>query len=331
MFATVIIRRGLIYESTSLVSTYLDKSKGKRLLWQKGLPAIDSSHVDDAGAETSEVTACYALSDAGGAGTLSAAEFGRQSSFPDWDFESVWDLSNGVRPVLRCDPEDVRPKTYEGVDFVPARRDAETRFDAVDPAKGGSMDNFKASETYADGRFTDVSPDDWFAENVRAAVNYGLLLGRGDGVFGVGEKLKVSEAMAIACRLHNVYYGGSGVFDQTKDSVWYQVYADYAACCGFAPKGLDPEQPITRGQFTVIVSAALPDEALAPINDVTALPDVASDDPACAAILRLYNADILTGVDDKGTFLPDALITREQIAAVVTRAADPGLRKTVMF
>jgi hypothetical protein len=64
---------------------------------------------------------------------------------------------------------------------------------------------------------------------------------------------------------------------------------------------------------------------------VTALPDVASDDPACAAILRLYNAGILTGVDDKGTFLPDALITREQIAAVVTRAADPGLRKTVML
>ena len=70
---------------------------------------------------------------------------------------------------------------------------------------------------------------------------------------------------------------------------------------------------------------------MAPINDVTALPDVASDDPACAAILRLYNAGILTGVDDKGTFPPDALITREQIAAVVTRAADPGLRKKVMF
>ena len=142
----------------------------------------------------------------------------------------------------------------------------------------------------------------------------------------MGEKLKVSEAMAIACRLHNVYYGGSGVFDQTKDSVWCQVYADYAACCGFAPKGLDPEQPITRGQFAVIVSAALSDEALAPINDVTALPDVTSDDPDDTAILRLYNAGILTGVDDKGTFLPDAPITREQIAAVVTRAADPILR-----
>ena len=160
-------------------------------------------------------------------------------------------------------------------------------------------------------------------------MNYGLLLGRGDGVYGVAEKLKVSEALAIVCRLHNIYYGGSGVLDQTKDAVWYQVYADYAERYDFFQKGLDLNAPITRGQFAAIISAALPDAALKPINAVTQIPDVAKDDPNYAAILRLYNAGILTGVDEQGTFLPDAPITREQIAAIATRVADPSLRKTV--
>ncbi len=54
-----------------------------------------------------------------------------------------------------------------------------------------------------------------------------------------------------------------------------------------------------------------------------------ADGPRLPAILRLYNAGILTGVDDEGTFVPDALISREQIAAVVTRAADVSLGETV--
>ena len=64
----------------------------------------------------------------------------------------------------------------------------------------------------------------------------------------------------------------------------------------------------------------------APGHTSVVIVDETEDDPDDTAILRLYNAGILTGVDDKGTFLPDAPITREQIAAVVTRAADPILR-----
>ena len=57
------------------------------------------------------------------------------------------------------------------------------------------------------------------------------------------------------------------------------------------------------------------------------LPDAAADDRRLPVILRLCNASILTGVDARDSFAPDALIPREQIAAMITRIADAALRK----
>ena len=215
------------------------------------------------------------------------------------------------------------------VDYDPApAAPKETRFDEVDVTKGGSLENFKQVGTYTPGMFADAGEDDWYMENLKAAVELGILEGLGDGTFGVGQPLKLSETLAIACRLHNLYYGGSGKFDQTKDADWYAVYADYAAKYGFAAKGqYDLTKPATRAQFAAILAAALPDAALAPINAVTVLPDMAPDDPRLPAVLKLYNAGILTGVDAAGSFAPDAVIPREQVAAMATRVADPALRK----
>ena len=97
---------------------------------------------------------------------------------------------------------------------------------------------------------------------------------------------------------------------------------------GIITKGqYDLTRAATRAQFAAIIAAALPDAALQPINAVTVLPDMAPDDPRLPAILRLYNAGILTGMDAEGSFLPDATIPREQVAAMATRVADPALRK----
>ena len=60
-----------------------------------------------------------------------------------------------------------------------------------------------------------------------------------------------------------------------------------------------------------------------PINQITALPDAAD-----AAVLSFYNAGILTGVDDWGTFAPDKTLTRAETAAMVARVARPELRES---
>ena len=222
--------------------------------------------------------------------------------------------------------EKTAPAPAPSYDYAPPAP-KETRFDEVDLSKG-SLDNFKRSRTYTDGLFSDVDPKGWYFENVAAAYEFALMEGMGDGTFGVGARLKLSEALALACRMHNIYYGGSGRFDQTKDANWYTVYEDYAVKYGIIRKGeYDLTGDATRAQFAAIISAALPDAALKPINDVKELPDMRADDPRLPAILRLYNAGILTGMDGQGSFRPDASIPREQIAAMATRVADPALRK----
>ncbi len=110
------------------------------------------------------------------------------------------------------------------------------------------------------------------------------------------------------------------------------VYEDYAVRYGIIVRGqYDLTENATRAQFAEIISAALPEEALKAINDVKTLPDMDAGDPRLPAVLQLYNAGILTGTDDKGTFRPDALILREQAAAMMTRVSDPELRQTFVL
>ena len=190
----------------------------------------------------------------------------------------------------------------------------------------GSLSNFGAINTYRPGQFSDVVSGAWYEENVKVSYEYGLVLGYGDGMFGVGADISIAQVVAIADRLHNRYYGGSGVFVQGEP--WYQIYMDYAVKYGIISSGqYDPLATATRVQFATILSAALPDAALTPINNVTALPDVNENASYLPAVLRLYNAGILTGSDEYGTFEPEKPIGREQVAAMAARFADPTLRK----
>lgn len=45
------------------------------------------------------------------------------------------------------------------------------------------------------------------------------------------------------------------------------------------------------------------------------------------AIYRLYNAGVLTGNDQYGTFTPDANITRSAVATIISRIVEPSLRQ----
>ena len=270
-------------------------------------------------------TYCANITDGKGAVTVSGLPVGAYTVNITYSGDDNY-LENSTSISFRVVEEENTPVPAPSYVYSPPAP-KETRFDEVDLSKG-SLDNFKRSRTYTDGLFSDVNPKGWYFENVAAAYEFALMEGMGDGTFGVGARLKLSEALALACRMHNIYYGGSGRFDQTKDANWYTVYEDYAVKYGIIRKGeFDLTGDATRAQFAAIISAALPDAALKPINDVKELPDMRADDPRLPAILRLYNAGILTGMDGQGSFRPDASIPREQIAAMATRVADPALRK----
>lgn len=198
-------------------------------------------------------------------------------------------------------------------------------------AAGEGLANFTKVNTYPDGKFTDVPAGDWYAGSVKTAYELDLVKGESDSRFSPVGSVNIAAAITLACRIHSIYHTGKAEFVQ--GSPWYQVYVDYAVANGIIKAGeyTDMGAKATRVQYAAIMSKALPDSALQAINTVddNAVPDVSMIDPHAADIYKLYRAGILTGSDIKGTFNPQSDIKRAEVAALVTRMADPSLRKSV--
>ena len=197
------------------------------------------------------------------------------------------------------------------------------------PALAAGLENFQKTNTYTAGQFTDVPAGEWYAANVQAAYELGLMEGSSASTFNPSGNLTIAEALVLACRLHSTYVGDGATFAGS-GGAWYQPYVDYAVETAILSPGTysDYTATATRAQFASILAAALPAEALTAINSVTALPDVAADAAYAPAALSLYNAGVLTGSDAAGSFKPDTTIQRSEVATIVTRMADPSLRKT---
>ena len=197
------------------------------------------------------------------------------------------------------------------------------------PALAAGLDNFGKVNAYTAGQFTDVPADAWFAPNVQAAYELDLMTGSSATTFNPNGNLTIAEALVLACRLHSTYVGDGETF-AASGGTWYQPYVDYAVASGIiaANAYTDYTATATRAQFAAILAAALPDEALPAINSVTSLPDLDANAAYAAAVLKLYNAGILTGSDSAGSFKPTSTIQRSEVATIVTRMADKSLRKT---
>ena len=171
--------------------------------------------------------------------------------------------------------------------------------------------------------YSDVQPTDWFASAAQACYEVGLMTGTNTG-FSPKSNLTVAQVATIAARMHAAITGESIPIatpkpDQTLP--WYFSYVHYLEQLGIAVP--DPEKDATRQEFVDLLCGVVPEDMLSPINTVTALPD--STDPD---VLAFYNAGILTGMDQWGTFLPDKTLTRAEAAAMVARVARTGLRQT---
>lgn len=195
----------------------------------------------------------------------------------------------------------------------------------------GSMENFRQDKTYEAGQFIDVTESDWYAENVKMAYELSLVNGTSDTAFSPDANLTIAQAITLASRLNNTYYGNTYSF--VAGDIWYQTYVDYAIQKGIIKENeySDFDAFATRSQFAQIFSLALPDEALHAINEVAdnSIPDVPMQSSYSGAVYKLYRAGILTGNDAVGTFAPDTNIQRSAVAAIVSRMAKQELRKTI--
>lgn len=189
---------------------------------------------------------------------------------------------------------------------------------------------FVKINVYTPGQFSDVSSSEWCAANVQTAYEYGVMSGKSSSFFDTNGDLTIAQAIAMACRIHNAYYGNNYSFQS--DGIWYQSYVDYALDNGIIPAPYGSYNvPVSRAGFASILNGALPDSALLQINIVEeqSIPDVPTDSNYYNAVYRLYRAGVLTGNDTKGTFTPFSYITRGAAAAIVSRMVEPSLRKSI--
>lgn len=113
--------------------------------------------------------------------------------------------------------------------------------------------------------FSDVPGSAWYADSVKTVCEYGLMNGKADAKFSPSGNMTIAEAVAIGCRLHDIYVGGSGKFEPS--SPWYKAYVDYWLAFAEFPyyfRGKDASfwsSEITREIFAFVMDEALPEEA----------------------------------------------------------------------
>lgn len=191
-------------------------------------------------------------------------------------------------------------------------------------------------------RFEDVAAGDWFAPGVAVCVNDGLMIGVGDSRFAPDKTLTAPECLTLALRLNGLRERWDMWFPWEAPEDWGAEYGDawwrgslytmgrlrdsegvdwpgMEALCADTPE----EKPVTRLTFAKALAEVTGD--LAAVRTMDALPDLPRT-PENEGIYTLYEAGVLTGVDDTGAFAPEATLTRAQAAAMLARVLDPALR-----
>ena len=174
----------------------------------------------------------------------------------------------------------------------------------------------------AENTFTDVKETDWFAPYVTVCAENGLMKGTGNGSFSPGGTMTVAECAAIAARLLESSSGKAipGITALPGETLpWYQQYVGYLTSNGVSVP--EPTKTATRQEFFDLLSAVTAPEQLPAINSITSLPDTGDQH-----VLAFYNAGILTGTDDYGTFSGDKTLSRSEVAAMVARLVKSELR-----
>lgn len=206
--------------------------------------------------------------------------------------------------------------------------------------------------------FTDVAPGDWFAPYVEVCVQEGLIRGTGEGVFSPEGTVSTGEALVMAARVMWQAQGGRGELPRggpaeelagvwmgqgvepgepryagllERFSAYEGSYAWDALFYFYKEAGFDtfflpnlyscaPEEPVTRAGFFSSLSYAAQGLEMEAINEIEHVPD------SYVYVRELYEAGILAGVDQYGTFAAERGLTRAEAAAALARIAEPGLR-----
>ena len=179
--------------------------------------------------------------------------------------------------------------------------------------------------------FRDVSPDDWFYGDVKTAWESGLISGKTDDAFAPDDSLTYAEAVKLAACMNQLYETGSVTIPAGEGAAWYMPYARYCESAGIISCAYEWNSPADRAGYMEIFASALPEGALAPVNNIPdgSVPDLVSVTPGeYDAIYRLYRAGVAQGTGSSHACAPSSPIRRCEVAAILTRMMVPESRIT---
>lgn len=120
------------------------------------------------------------------------------------------------------------------------------------------------------------------------------------------------------------YLASEGVMGFDGELVYRASGGNNGDGSGYDPLTRFSSDNATRALFAWLVDLAAGD--LETLNETVSVPDVTEETQDAEAILRLYRAGVLTGVDAEGSFNGGGELTRAQAAMMLARVLEPSLR-----
>ena len=178
--------------------------------------------------------------------------------------------------------------------------------------------------------YADVDEDEWYANNIKGASEYGLMQGVGDGYFDPDGTLTRAMFTTMLSRVAlfldgNTVIGGDAAFEDVEKEQWYTDAVAWAADNEIV-KGIDdgffsPDEPVTREQLVTMMyrySSALKDGFTAKDDVLHAFTDADTIEPyAVDAMKWAVEYRLINGFED-GTLRPGDTADRAQAAKIMT-------------
>lgn len=178
--------------------------------------------------------------------------------------------------------------------------------------------------------FTDVSRSDWYYQFVDYVTSKGYFNGVADKTFAPADNMTRAMFVTVLFRFHGAKGDSSqSAFVDVAPGEWYTAAINWAAANkivdGVGNGKFAPNDPITRAQMCTMIEryldlyrkawkVTLPESgSLSVMVDESAIPAY-----ALAAVKQCQRHGLVNGFED-GTFRPNDLSTRAQVAAVIYR------------